>query len=325
MKRLNVILLAAAMLAPGKPVHAQKPDKSTAKKYFKLGKSYFGQRKYKQAIEAFEKARTYADHPVIDFNVALAHAFSGKTIAAARYLRKYLKKMPQAEKNLPSILKKVKQQTGVLVVQFPDPKAEIYVDGRLVGRGRVEAILKPGQKTVAIKLGGKTVAAKTVVIPAGGEKTWELTRVPTPDTRPRPTPPVPRVARATRDVPSPPSPTPSVKKRGRSLRTLHWAYFTVAATVAVAALGTAAGLAAKTKQIHDDYLADRTKASLRDKGIKYERITNAMWGVGAGIGAAAAVLIFFTRWRSPEKPTSSASLTPTLGPGQVGLSFQFEH
>lgn len=323
MKRWILVLSATGMLFPVKPAHAQKTDRVTARKYFQKGKMLFGQRKYKQAIEYFEKARGYADHPVIDFNVALANAFAGKTIAAARYLRKYLKKMPQAERNLPSILKRVKQQTGVLVVQFPDPTAEIYVDGRLVGRGGVEAILKPGQKKVAIKVKGKTVAAKTVVVPAGGEKTWELTRVPTPD-RPRPPPPEPRVARVPGEVTPPPSPTPSVKKRSRSIRTLHWAYFTVAATLAVAALGTAAGLAAKTKQIHDDYLADRTKASLRDKGIKYERITNAMWGVGAGIGAAAAVLIFFTRWRSPEKP-ASVSLIPTLGPEQVGLSVQLRH
>jgi hypothetical protein len=322
MKRLLLTSVLALLMCWPSTVNGGKAERRRARKYFKLGKRLFKQKKYNKAIVQFKKAQKLWKHRVIQFNIALSYAFLGKKIEAAKHLKQYLKGASAAERNLPDILLKVQQETGTLIIQVPDPTAAIYVDGQFVGNGRVELILPVGKHGADIRVGKVVVANRTIVVPPAGEKVWELAEVP------RPTRPI-RPTRRTRRVgwrpgPEPPTPTPTPAPRG--LGRLHWAYFATAVVLTAGALGTGLAMYFQTEDVRDKYNdGGKTDSSLRKKGIRYYNITNAMWGVTGGMAATAIVLGIFTRWRKKPETEKGVSVMPGLSPGSVGLTLRLDY
>jgi tetratricopeptide (TPR) repeat protein len=313
---MSLVLLVGATAA------AQPSDKARAKKLFRAGKQLFQQKRYKKAIVQLEKAHRLWKHRVIVFNLALAHAHLGDNIRAMIYLRRFLAEAPPAERKLPRILQQVQQKVGVLVIQLPDPRAAIYVDGRLVGHGRVELVVKPGRKAIEISLGKRTVVRKSIEVPAGSEKTWELAEMPRPrPTRRRPPGTRPRLRPRPAVTPTGASPPAPASAPARSSRNVHWGYFTTFTVVTAGALAAAIAMGFKTKQAHEDFVASgRTDPALHDDGVKYQRIANALWGVTAAAAVTATMLAIFTRWRRPERSTPRISVKPTIWPGGAGLT-----
>ena len=300
-----------------------KKQRAKAKKFFARGKKLFRQKKYDKAIVAFESAYSIWKHKVIEYNLALAHAFKGDKVTAGIYVRKYLEKAKGRERNLVSVLEQVLEDTGVLTVRTPDSKAAILVDGRQVGLGSAEVVVLAGKRAVDIAVNDRVVARRVVNMPPDGRKVWELFEVPT-----APLPVQPRKTRAARGmkttavVPTPtPMPVRPVKRRA-SIRRLHWAYFTAAAGVAAAALGAGIGMWATIRKMDQDCRKAPCTNAEEKKGFTYQKITNAMWGVAGGAALAAGVLVIFTRWRKPEK---QVSVLPAVSPGSVGLTVRLQH
>lgn len=313
---MGLVLLALCFQAPA---NAGKTERRKARAFFKLGKKLFAKKKYAEAIEAFTKAERYWKHRVIHFNIALSYAFLGKKILAAKRIKEYLKTATAAERNLPEVLQKVQQETGTLIIQTPDPKAAIFVDGRFVGNGRVRLILMVGKHAADIRVGKVVVAGRIIVVPPAGEKVWELAEVP------QPTPP--RPARKTRKgriaAGTQPGTQPEPARRG--LGRLHWAYFTAAAVLTAGAVGAAVGMYYKWQDALEKYdEGGQTDASLRKKGILYWKTTFGLFGAAGGAAAAAVVLGIFTRWRKPEK-NKQVSVMPGVTPGSVGLTVRFSY
>jgi tetratricopeptide (TPR) repeat protein len=318
-----VFALGAATFYTGRATAQTEAEKEKARKLFIEGKKLFSQKAFGRAIANFKKAYSYWKRKEIQFNIALAYYNLGDAVGAVTHLRKFLVKASEDEKQaIPSPLMRMIQKVGVLTVQMPDPAAEIWIDGELEGRGRVEKVLKPGRVSIQIRLDDKTVAQKRMSVEAGTHRVWELTQIPK-KTKPLPDPAKPR-------------PGEGKDKGGSSLQRLHWAYFAAAAGLAVVSGAVVAGLGAKTLQIQDDWKAadeagDQDEAdSLSDKGVTYRTATNAMIGVTAAAAAGAAVLAIFTRWRSPERPGPEPSegggsgeeeveVHPMISPGGAGV------
>jgi hypothetical protein len=112
-----------------------------------------------------------------------------------------------------------------------------------------------------------------------------------------------------------------VRKKSR-LGRLPIYYFIAAGVVAVAAGATAVPLGLKTNKYHSDYWSNPTR-STRDKGLTFKTATNAMIGVAAAAGAAAAVLAVFTDWKNPfgkKESESGVTILPMMGNEGAGLS-----
>ncbi len=289
-------------------------DKRKAKKAFRLGRRLFRRRRYTQAVEAFERAYRFWPRREIQFNIAYSYAKLGEWVKAVTHLRAFLKEAAPAEKRrLPKLLREAQGKVGVLVVRMPDDRAEIFIDGRLAGKGHVEMVVEPGERVVEIRLEDKTVSRKNIDVLAGTEKVWELTEMPQP-ALPRPVVrPVPRplvVVRRPRPVPVVEHP----KTGKKSLQRLHWAYFVGAAA---AALGAGVGvtvLGIKTQKLRKDY-EQHPSESLMNEGNRYKLLTNVMIGVTAGLAATAGVLALFTKWKKTSGTERQAHLTPALLPG----------
>lgn len=311
-----LVLIEPVSASPQRPVRPRAQSaKAQAKVLFARANKLVRVRKYAAAIDAFKKAYALWKHPTILYNMALAYAFSGQHVEAATQARRYLKKHPLAPgKRLPKLLRNSMARTAVLVVQLPNDQATIYVDGRFAGRGRAEIVVLPGRRAIDVRVKDRVVAHKIVSVAAGKEKTWELAEIPRPRGQPR--------ARA--------RPRPRLRERpslgGRDLRPstattkpkgIHWAYFTVAASLTAASLAGAIALSVLTKSAYEDNKADPSPAS-KDRGERLQNTANALWGVTAAMAVTATVLGFFTRFRNPER--SQARITPTPFHGGMGLA-----
>lgn len=236
-------LLAAALTLgmASSPCEAAPQDKQLARHHFTEGKRHFLAGEYTRAVRAFKRAYRHRPHRVILFNIALAYARRGDTLAAASHLRRYLKRAHPTDPPLPAVLRRVRHRVGVL----------LHVDRASTGA-----------------------------------------RPPTRGWR--------RFAR------------------------LHWGYFAATAGATVALFIGAIATSAQAKSIHDDYTADPANTSLRDRGLRTQRITNALWGVTVVSAVSTAVVALCTRWKGRER-AQRITAQPTLGPGAAGIRLSWRY
>jgi len=298
-------------------------NRPKARKLYARGKHLFRQHRYSQALDVFQEAYRYWHRREINLSIAYTYARMGNAIKAVTALRQYLAKATDSEKKrLPSRLKQVQGEVGVLVVTVPDAQADIMVNGRSVGHSHIELVVEPGKVAVEIRLGGKTVAHKVVECLAGTVKVWELAEMPR-----SPGPRHPRVVHVANGSGmganqghggTGPVAPPSKPGLGR----LHWAYFVGAAALAVVAGAAAGGLGAATAKTHDDYKAHPSE-SLMKKGNAYKLGTNILIGVAAGGAAAAVVLAIFTKWHHKERQSRRVTIIPMPTVGGFGLTLEY--
>lgn len=188
---LGLVWLSAELPAAARGRTSARPSAQTgknssrqriARKHFSQGKRWFFRRKYKKAIESFLKAYEYWDHPSVLYNLASAYALKGEPIKARVYLRIFLRRTHRDPKRLPRILRRVLRETGILTIKIRQgpPDLQIYVDGRASGRLSAEMVVRPGQRIVEIRVGDRVIRRRSLDVPAGGERTWELDRIASP-------------------------------------------------------------------------------------------------------------------------------------------------
>lgn len=296
---------------PPRP-RGEDPDRAAAnaeaKKYFEEAQRHYERGRYGEAVKAFLKAYGYSKHPVIIYNLALAYAMRKEWVQAATYLRIYLQKVPDAARRLPRALRRARRKVATLTVEVPDPKAEIYVDGRRRGKGKVVVLVMPGRRAVEVRLGDRIVARKVLRLARGKEKHWELTRASWDEARKKPPPPV----------------NPPTVKRRWELGRLHWAYFAAAAGLTAAALAVSAWTSVRTKQLHDRYMDDRSNVSLYNEGNRYRDASTAMWIATGVVAAGAAALAVFTRWRGPEPEKATQVSASPMWPAGINLTVTWD-
>jgi hypothetical protein len=300
--------------------------KAAAKKHFARGRKLFEKERYKQAIAAFLRAYRRWPYPVIHFNIALAYLFCGDDIAAVTHLRKYLVEASEGEIEIPKELKKAQHRVGVVIVSIPDDTADIYVDGKKAGIGNVELVLRPGRKRIEIRKEGQTIAARTFIVQGGKEQIWQLSWA---AWKKKTKKLEAALLQQEQERKEQEELGESRKKRiaklveleasaSHRLGRLHWGYFAGAAAVTGASLITSIALSARTVQLRDDFLDNRTDTDLRAQGVAHKRAAEIMWGVTGGFAVATAIVAIFTRWR-PATETPDIQVTPVAGPTQAGI------
>jgi len=277
------------------PPSTFRPSKETARLLVARGQALHAKRKYRAAIAALSEALRHWNRREIHFNIALCYFKLRDAVGAIRHLRAYLRGASQKERDaVPRSLRRLRGKVGVLIIDANDANAVIRINGTPRGKGRLEWVVPSGEVHVTINRAGASDLQRTVKAHAGGTTYWDVT--------------VNRI----RDV------GPNIPVRRTRL---HWRWFTIAASVAVAATGAALGLGFKTSALHADFDANPTW-NTRDQGIRFQTLTNIMWGVTAAGAVTAALLAYFTRWKRHERP-AARRLTPVLTPTSVALTGRF--
>jgi len=291
---------------------APREDRAQARALLTKGKQLLRQKRYQDAVRCFQKAYRFWKRREIQFNLALAHLELGDKVAAGRHLRRYLAKATPAERQaLPARFQQLQQQIGVLRVQSAtDSRVEIWIDGQRRGTGSVVVVVLPGPRAVELRRGTRVLVRKVIEVAGGREVIWNP----------------PPVAALRPRRPGPPPPLVIVRRPAR--RRLHWAFFTVAASLAVGAGAAIIYTGVRTLQLH----AELDKS---EEGDQYEQLapkfkqhklaTNVLIAVAATAAVSAGILAIFTRWSSSGGEKRRSVLVPLIGPGGAGLTFHHRY
>lgn len=266
------------------PTNDSKKRKALAKKLFVKGQKLFLRDKYRAAIKVFKAAYAKWPYRVIHYNMALSYTFMKEDEKAYHHLTLYLKDATDKEKDLPKELKDLRSRMGVILVRANDPSATILIDGKEVGSGSVEQVVRTGTREVLIKLAGRNVASKKFEIIGGTSEKWE-----------------PTLEKAIFINPQ------------KGFARLHWGYFTAAAGVTLVSIITSTVLSVRTKSLHDEYMDKRYDANLRSEGLRTKRAAEVMWSVTGLLTLGTAAFAIFTEWKHPEKNISFMTVPHNKG------------
>ena len=292
MVTLFVVLTVSAPLVAAAP-----EDRDQAKTLYREGRSLYSKKKFREAIRVLEQAYRHWKRREIHFNIVLCYFQLNDKIGVATHLRIYLKGATEKQRaDVPKALMKMLGEVGILRIITDNPRAEVWIDGRLRGRGRLALVVEPGEWAAEIKLERRTVEYKIIRITAGKTVEWRVR------------------AMGQRPVVVPPRGTPGRAGRKR----LHWGYFVAAASVAALATGAAAGLGVKTQDLYREF-ERAPSASLSKQGRIYQNAANSMVGVAVAAATTAVVLALFTRWRSTGRE-SAVGIYPSAWPGGAAVN-----
>lgn len=302
--------LAAVLLGAPRAAAAPRPaDTATqlaARKHVSQGRQALAKRNLLAALKHFQSAYRLWPRKESAFNLALVYHELGAKLSAARYLLRYLDEADaKARRQLPAIFKQLLKQVGVISIKAPLAKMAIWVNGKQAGRGQVRVVLLPGSHVLQLRQGSEAIQEWTVQL-AAGQRLRLRPRLATIHQRRTGTGP---------GIPSTPS-----RPAGFQRQRLHWAFFAIAAGLAVVAGVAIIPLGLETNRLEKENKdPDTSTDALIRKGEQYLKATHAMTGIAAIAGAAAVALAIFTRWRKPQRPRR-ITVHPGVAPGGASLT-----
>jgi hypothetical protein len=282
--------------------------RTLARKHYQEGQRLFEKRKFREAIETLRKAAELWPRREIFFNIGLCHFELGERMEAAQAIRMSLEGAgPKEREALPKPLRALLSQVGVVTVRVSRKDAEIWLDGRLRGRGTLVTVVQPGDVAAEIRISGVVRSRKVLQVGAGVEVQWELG-------------PLGQELDADKGQRKELDGKPRHESGWRRTR-LSWVWLAGVGAGALVATGVAIGLGARTRSLHQDYL-ETPSWSLRDEGRSTQAATNVFWGLAGAAAVSAAVLAVFTRF-GRERP-KGAAWTPIVTPGGAGIEARFQ-
>jgi len=170
-------------------------DEILAKQHFKKGVEFFGNEKYEEALEEFQKSYQLKPHWAVKYNLGLCHLKLGNDPEAAMELTMYIetggKNIKNAvRKEVESILSDLMVELGSIVF-FGDLKGlTIFVNGKKTTgpTEKGELFVRPGTVEIEVQREGNTILKKSLSIEKG-----EITEIDLPKTPPAEATPVTKI------------------------------------------------------------------------------------------------------------------------------------
>lgn len=314
----------ACILAVAGTAHAG--DKEEAEKHFRAGLSLQKLEDFDAAIAAFETSlRLYPTKSAL-FNLAnclrAAHRYDEALKALERLDHEYGTELDSAMRlAVDEQLQELRNLSASLVVEVDQTGAEVWIDGKLVGRSPLSETmyLSPGAHEVEVRLEGYE-PKKTRVELLSRQTTTErvvLVKVAPPnEPPPRPLSPPPV-------VPSPKAPPPE-PERSTALTTAGW--ITAGTGAALLVGGTVTGIWALSvdsslEQDCVDGHCPPSRSSDIDRLDTLATTTNVLLGVGVAVTTAGVFMLLSDAPPGREKD-AAPGVGFAVGPELVGASFQ---
>ena len=179
---LPLILIVGSSLV-SRHVLARSPDlKKDVARLYEEGRDHFEAGKYREAIEAFEKANSLYPNKILIYNVARAYELMCKPDEAIRMYRRYLEAGAAPDANVVedkiTLLERLKgkcEKTAFLSVRTVPSGASVLVDGVNSGITPLKRHeLAPGEHQIVVrKLGMKDVSQR-ISLSSGEKRTLML-------------------------------------------------------------------------------------------------------------------------------------------------------
>lgn len=303
--RQVVALACAVQLATPTVARAQEPasavpvedatteqvtDQAAALAAFREGKRHYGERRFREAAEAFERSLAAAWSIEAAYNMALSLDRAGEALAAYRAYRGYLERAAADDQHRATALERseqLREEIAEVLLQLDSPEAirEIRINGAPVAKDAFPWLTLPGPLEVEfIGEAGQVKVVRSEVRP-GGTATIVfpgfLRSEPAPVVRPPP------------PVVEKPKPDPKWRRVVRA--TYATTGLTLASGVAMIGLGARTLVLEEWRSLKcpcEPEQAAKKKQGLEDLET-YATATNVMIGVTAALGVTAIALGVF--------------------------------
>ncbi len=268
---------------------AQPSGQDEAIRQFRAAKELYSAGAFAEAAKAFAASYKAAASPEAAYNAALAHDKGGDEVATMTWVRRYLATAAPDDPSYPQAQQRAEElraRLGELRLQLDstDELREIRVNGEVVSLADFPKLVTPGP--VELRLFGARpgeVADIPAEVAAGGTWTVQFTGFV------KPTPPEPKPNPRSRVFRPDPTPTTPAPRRGRPLAALFWTG-TGLTTASAIAMGVLGGLTLRKHTEYPDCVETDTCKAERDSFPRYEKATNVMIGVTAGLAVITLAL-----------------------------------
>jgi Ni,Fe-hydrogenase III small subunit len=290
--------------APAPAAEPTAEQREAARVAYDRGRKLFAENKFADARAAFQEAYDNVPNPIVLVSIGECQLRLGNFEDSHDAFTRYLEGRPDApdradvEKKLADIV----AMPATLVITTAPAGASVKVDGQDSGKVTPAEIHVPrGLHTLELTLAGYTAITEPLSAKAGVRHELHA------ELQPVPPPPPPVVAPPPPPPPAPPEPPTEA----------IWITGVVGATGIIA--GTVLGFMALSER--SDYDANPTSGSA-DRGERLALFADVAFGVGA-MGALTALVLYVTSDDAPEASPGegepAASVTPVIGPTQIGV------
>lgn len=280
-RRWYVVLLAAALLLPGRAA-AQTPEQvAEAERLFDEGLGAVRENDFNRALELFRQSRHLNPAvPIVTFNIALCHRKLDNAPDAVQELLRFLEEggadLPQRDR-AQELVGELSPRVGVVRIRVAEAGANVLIDGEAVGPSPLDetVYVDPGTHRIEVRWAG---VAEPVVregeVPAGLERPIELAFV-------KP------------ELPVEPPEGPEGPETPAELLP-SWPFWTMVG--ATGAFAVTAALTLTFGQLaYDDYVAGgRTDQALADQGEALDLSGWVFLGLAGAALVTGTVLFFYT-------------------------------
>ncbi len=278
-----------------------------ARTAYDSGTAHYVAGRYREALEAFERAYSLRPNPVVLLPILECHDRLGHVPEAITTLETYLGAMPEVRNRalLETRLENLRRRPARVHLLTTPPGARVVVNGVEHGEATpTDLELPPGHHTVVLTREGYSRETREFETQPGTPRD-EVVELRAESSTPTVTTPVTGAPRASTSR----GPSPVV-----------W----VSAGLAGAALvaGTAFGVLALGE--NNDYDINPTREG-RERGLRYAVVSDVSFGIAAASAAFGLVMYFVDRGRAqePPPPTTPASAPLTLRVSPSGLTINF--
>lgn len=293
MKRALAVVLALAWLGAASP--ARGDDLADAKARFRRGVDLYKEKRWKDAMDAFEAAYRLRPHGALHYNVAQCRERLEDWPGALRGYRSYLREVPDAS-DRDAVLASMKRleerlaaaRVQVLLLDSAPAGARVTVEGLERGRTPLHVVLQPGSYAVELALQGHETWAERIEVGATASALVDVKLTPAPPPPELSARPAPAAAEDAASAP--------VRVAAPAARRARYVPAWVAAGTAVVAAvaGVAFGASARADERDIDALPapDRAAALRKASSARSKaRAANVLYGVAGGAAAAGATLL----------------------------------
>lgn len=250
MRSVVVLTLVATFAAPATALGQPIPEAARAD--FERGTRELEAQRFAAAIAALDASYRAAPHPLVLFNLGLAHRGLGHVGAAIdafdRYLREDADRCPPARcAAVRTAIGELRAEQCTVTVEVTPADATFEADGRALPLVGGAATLDPGEHVLVLRARGFAPWQRTTLLAPGSRETLHVNLTSLPAETPPPTraaAPLPDPPAVTRAAPSPHPRAPAPDAPGRGLLQQWW-FWTVLSVVVVG--GVTAGIVYATR------------------------------------------------------------------------------
>ncbi len=309
----------------------ENPAREKAREIFAQGVALYRDKRFPEALRAFEKAREIYPSPAFTFNIARTCDELGEAACALRHYRAYQRQAPEApEKDLVTgrirALESVLRSRGIQqITVFSTPEgATLTVDGVELGKTPWTGELVPGTHRIRLASPGHSNVEVDIDVPAAHtiDRSYELPPTepvpPAPTTAPPPERPPVTPDRSKEDLakPSPPPPlVPILDQKGGHHPIRPWTYAAVGAGAASLTGAVVFEILRRGKEDDVRTLAvQRDRVQANDTMESYQTTARVLAGIGAGLTAVGVTLLVIDLRSADAQHASVTARFATRGP-----------